>query len=230
MRTRTLTQLIADVRARADMEGDGHVTDAMITVWLNQGIADLWDMLVFSDPERHYVTDTISTTTGTESYVLPDDFYQMRGVDVEIQGRRYPIEPLQFQERLGPLTDGDLAVFGAPVTRYQVRSSGIDGSGTRLYFDPDPGTHTYRIHYVQAPQLLASGTDELDGVAGWEDYPVEFARKLALERQEQDSSPAHAALEQLRGRIRKMASLRDAGGSPRIADVRGRNNLRFRSL
>ena len=67
MRTRTLTQLIADVRARADMEGDGHVTDAMITVWLNQGIADLWDMLVFSDPERHYVTDTISTTTETES-------------------------------------------------------------------------------------------------------------------------------------------------------------------
>lgn len=225
-RVRTLQSLIDDVRARADMDGDGHVTDAMITTWLNQGIAELWDELVYADPDSYYETDTFSTVANTESYTLPDDFYQVRGVDVVMNGRRFPLEPLTFQERIGPATT--LSGYeGEPFMRYSIRRRSIDGSTSSIFFDPPPtGVYSILLHYVQAPQLLADPSDVLDGVAGWEDYPVVYAVIAALDRQEQSSTFARADLERISARIKRMAGLRDSGEPPQIADVRGRGRGR----
>lgn len=227
-RARTLTSMITDVRRRADMVGDGHVTDAMLTDWLNQGLAELWDLLILQWPDRFYTTETITTSANTEAYLLPEDFYQIRGVDLVIQGQRIPMDPMTFQERVGPGTGGSLGYYGVPDMRYAVRQSVALG-GMALYLDPPPrGTYTLLVHYCYAPTLLVAGGDEFDGVAGWEDYAVEYTRALALERQEQDSSPAHAAMARLRARINQMAGLVDASEQPVIANVRHSGNRRGR--
>lgn len=222
MRTRTLAQLITDVRDRADMNNDAHVTDAMITVWLNQGCAELWDILLYADPDRCFRTIDVQTTAGTDTYELPEDFYQIRGLDLIIQGRQIPVEPFSFQERVGPTTGTLVGYYGAPATRYMVRfSDDVTPPALALVFDPDPGTQLYRLYYIFTPALLVDTDDTFDGIAGWEDYAVEYARKCALERQEQDSSPAVYAMAALKARIEKMSAMKDAAYQPRIVDVRG---------
>jgi hypothetical protein len=222
MRTRTLAELRTDVRNRADMVNDAHVTDAMLTTWLNQGIAELWDILLYADPDRCFRQIDVSTTAGVSTYELPEDFYQIRGLDLIIQGRQIPVEPFTFQERVGPTAGTLVGYYGAPSTRYMVRfSDDVATPALALVFDPDPGTQTYRLYYIFTPTLLSADGDTFDGVAGWEDYAVEYARKCALERQEQDSSPAAFAMAALKARIEKMATLKDASYQPTIADVRG---------
>lgn len=213
-RTRTLTQLLADVRSRGDFEGDGHVTDAMLTVWLNQGIAEWRDHQVFADPDYFRIATTVNTTAGTVLYALPAAFAEIRGVAVVIQGRHFPIEKLNFQERVGPIQT-TYGLWGVPATRWEVR-------GDFLRFDPDPGTNEYILDYIPTITDLAAGGDTVDGVRGWEDYAVTYALICALDRQEQDSSHARADLAKLAMRIKKMAGLRDMDSSHRISDVRGR--------
>lgn len=226
-RTRTLQSLIDDARARADMFDDPNVTDADLTLWINQGIAELWDMLAKADPDQLYLSTTITTISGEAEYVVPADFYQVRGVDVVVNGTYYPLPPLTFQERIGPSANM-IGFFGEPMMRYQVRRRGLSGASTRLFLDPPPRqVYSVVLHYVQSPPLLVATTDVFDGSAGWEDYPVIFAASVALERQERSSAAQRADLAKLQKRITSMAAMKDHGEEPRIADVRGRGRGRM---
>lgn len=219
-RARSLTALLADVRYRADMVNDAHVTDTMLTVWINQGIAELWGILTRAWPDRYYVTSTFNTVAGTEAYAVPADFVKIRGLDLQIQGQRIPVHQGAFQERVGPGTGNTLGYFGIPDMTYTIRRAATIGMS--VYLDPIPtSVLSMRLHYIGTPTLLAVGADEFDGVAGWEDYAVEFARALALERSEQDSTPARVALATLKQRIKTEAAETDAAEQSVIADVRG---------
>lgn len=219
-RTRTLVQLRTDVRARGDFENDGHVTDAMLNVWINQGICEWRDIQTFEDPDYFLTSTTIATTEGTVSYNLPGTFAEARGVDLVVGSgsnvRHVPIERLNFAERVGPARSF-YAGYGVPCTRWDLR-------GDTLFFDPDPGTNSYILHYIPGFTDLSVDASTVDGVRGWEDYAVTYALICALDRQEQDSSHARADLAKLAARIKKMAGLRDMASSHRIADVRGRRN------
>ncbi len=220
-RARTLTSMMTDVRYRADMVNDGHVTDTMLTLWINQGLAELWDYLCKRYPDRYYSTSTFVTVSGTRAYAVPANFYQIRGLDLQIQGQEIPVPSLTFQERVGPGTGNVLGYYGVPDLRYSVRYNDTL-AGMAVYLDPPPTSAlTFLLHYIRNIPLLAVGADTFDGVAGWEDFAVEYARALALERSEQDSTPAHAALARVKARINEMASLTDAAEQPKIADVRG---------
>lgn len=221
--TRTLQQIRDDARFRADAVGDGNVTDAQLNDWINDAIAELWDMLVEADPDRYYRTSTITTTAGTQSYALPEDFYQVRRVDRISSGRRIMVEPFLLQE-----VDTDTDVRDPELVRYRVMGAGIDGTAARLYLMPDPGGGSYELHYVQAPQRLVNNADAFDGAGGWELYVVLHVAIAILGRQERDTTYLERERARVEQRIRAMARKRDSGRAPRIADVRSGRRWRER--
>lgn len=220
-RTSTLTELIAQVRARTDQEVDGAVDDtAHLTPWINNGIAAFWKEVTKTDPGWFLVTDTVSTTAGTKEYAVPADCMLIRGVEYESSGTTIELEQFPWQERNHGLSHGFDRGHIQP--RYHFLRNGIDGTGARLVFRPDPGTRTYTIHYVPNPTKLAAGGDAFDGIAGFEEYVIEYACILVRNKQDEDPSPHERLLAVQQQNIQDLASERDVSGTARIARVRGR--------
>jgi hypothetical protein len=220
MRARTLTELLTEVRALTDTVGDPHVTDAQLTVWINQGIAELWRKLVTVSPDRYAVEATIATTAGDDAYDLEDDFMSIYRVCKMDGTRRIPLE--QFEVVGAPYHAPDPSASGQR-PRYRVMGGGLDGSTTQIYFDPDPGTATYEYWYIQAPQLLVTGGDTFDGVAGYEDWVVNYTSlKVFIRQQDPEQVGIQAEMMRIEANIAASAARRDVGRAARIVDVRPR--------
>jgi hypothetical protein len=220
-RLRTLDQIVDEARIRADQVGSQAVSTAQAYLLVNQRLAELWELLTVADPDRYHVSATIDTVPGELEYELPDDFMQIRLVSKIIGTQRVTIEPFRVQElnrvRNSLVYD---PVLGAPAVRYRVMGQGLDGSATRLRFEPDPGTGSFEVWYVQAPQLLVEGEDVFDGVGGWESY-ISVAVAIDMKfKTEEETAPLERQLAEYRRRIMSMSRLRDQGRAPVIADVR----------
>lgn len=214
--TRTLAEIQTEVRVLTDTVNDRHISDAHLTYWINQGLAELRGILLRLDPDRHVTTTTVSTTAGTAGYNLPANFLSLRRVDLVEGTRRYPIEQFQLQEP--PYWYSDFAGSGAPpyaATRYRL-------IGDQITFDPDPGTRTFTLYYVQVPTRLAAGGDTVDGVIGWEDWIVMFVAARVRVRNEEDPSFELAEMARIEDKIKAEAANRDSGQAPKIGDVRPR--------
>lgn len=228
-RTRTLAQLRDEVRAITDTEDDPHSPDATLNRWLNQGISKVWNILVRADQLRHMVTTpaTINTTSGTTLYALPSDFMEVVLVSLVNGDNRTTIEPYEMQERNSHINS--VAVFGAYGTtnvRYRVMGQGINGSLARIELIPDPGNNAYEVHYVQQPQVLSADGDAFDGIAGFEDYAINWAaRKVAL-REENFAlaSQLIADIREAEASIIDMASERESGRPRQIQNTYSRGH------
>lgn len=226
-RTSTLAELIAQVRARTDQEVDSAVDDAShLTPWINNGIAAAFEELTKANPDWYLLTDTIVTTAGTLEYALPADFMLMRGV--EYNHGRATIEVHEFA--WGERNRGFSVPPSFQSVRYRVIRNGIAGDGVRIAFRPDPGARTYTIHYVPNPPELALGADAFDGIAGFEEFVIEFACIKVRVKQEEDPTPHERALAYERERIQGLAHQRDVSGSSHVARVRPRRFSRARGV
>lgn len=226
-RTLDLSQLISQVRARTDQEINSAVDDALhLTPWINNGIADCFEQLTKANPDWYLLTDTVSTTTGTLEYALPADFMLMRGVEYLNNQLTIELSEFAWGERN--------RAFALPPSfhhvRYRVMRNGIAGDGVRIAFRPDPGTREYTIHYVPNPPRLSDGADLFDGIAGFEEYVIEFACILVRNKMEEDPAPHERLLAFQRERIQGLAHQRDVSGSSHVARVRRRRFSRARGV
>lgn len=237
-RTVTLTTLIARVRRETDQEYDvavvsaPAVTDATITDWLNEGIAEIWQTLVTSDPDRALTTSTIAVVSGTEEYALPSGFEAIRGLDYPVDGgsRYVDVRPYQFAERnLLTRTGATLATIGGePPFRYRVQRNGVSGSSARISLRPVPtAAVTLQIHYVAVPAALAAGGDTFDGIIGLEGFAVAYARMKIHQRMQEPDGVAAAMGEMARisENIKLEAGRRDRSGFEVVADVMSYGSL-----
>ncbi len=201
-RTRTTTELIADVRLRADDED--FRTDAEIKRYLNQSIYKLYGKLIAMADEDHLVkSDTISVTAGTSIYDLPSDCHPsgLKFFRVTLSSdRRMRIEKATTDE-----IDVETRNYGWDY--YQCQPKFRMYGQKQVRFIPEPqAAYTVTVEYV--PQLtcfntggtaikeLSADTDYFDGQFGWEEWIVldsaikirndqeEDVRALQLERAE----------------------------------------------
>ena len=129
-RTRTLTDLIADVRDRADVENSTHVTDAQITRYINQSGAALHAMMVEHDEDEFTEELTLTAAAGVEYSTIGTgaggEFlevkpYKIVGVDVvDSNGISYPVPRYMHGERANLESAGITSVF--QLTRYRWRA------------------------------------------------------------------------------------------------------------
>lgn len=153
-RTRTLTEMIAEVRQRADMVNSTFVTDDEITRWINLGVAKLYDILVKARGVDYYLRSYETTTSSTEPTVfLPHNFYKLVGIDAQYDGYWHAVEKMPFQsERNIYQSSGPWYRAGFP---YKYNFFG----GTRIEFYPEPtGSFPVRIWYIPHAPVLTNGT------------------------------------------------------------------------
>jgi len=139
----TIQQLIDQSRRRADMEFSAFVEDAELIDYINDGVTELYDLLVAAyGNDYFYAFADTAFVVNTNSYPLPSDFYKLIGVDLETGTGTGKYDPAgNFMERQRTRSSGRL--------RYRMR-------GDKLFWTPDPtDTRNYRLHYVPtAPRLV----------------------------------------------------------------------------
>lgn len=223
-RTRTLTQLIADVRDRTDTENSQHVTDAQITRYINQGIAALYAMIVEQDENSFAEQCSFYTVAGAEtSEILTEPTegtavnpYKILGVDVvNANGLSYPVPRFMHGERAFLDTeDGTWGVLTR--THYQWR-----GTGTLYWAPPWEQAVLIRVTYIPSPTDLTAGTDVYDGRTGWEEWVTLDASIRVLLKEESDVSDFVRERATVQDRILRQIIARDRARPKRIRDVVG---------
>lgn len=210
-RTRTLTDLIADVRQRTNQESSTFVTDAEVTEYVNQEIAELYARIVQAQGPVHYRTSSsISVTSGTALYSLPADFWQLQAVEATIggvTGRLRPFMPVEHPW----LANGGTYAWVAPV-RYRLQANQIE-------FLPATQSFTATLYYTAAPPRLVSGSDTFDGFAGYEMAAIYGACAVVLQKEESDPGFYLSQKERIYQHIQAVASQRDANEPERVQDI-----------
>ena len=151
-----LAQLRTASRQRADMVNSTFVSDAELSSYINASYYELYDLLVQKYGNDYYVKEYSFNLAGNQSrYDLPDDFYKLLGVDLEIGSGPdgyVSLRPFSLAERNRYSTANVQTWIGVTNLRYRL-------SGNKLWFTPSPQTgQTIRIWYIPR---LAELVDEV---------------------------------------------------------------------
>lgn len=217
-RTRTLAQLRAEVRDRADIENSQHITDAQITRYINQSAASLHAMMAETCEDwfltREATTAPAASTgasAGTTEIALQASFYKIIAVEAQVGGRFVRLQRWGWQEHAG-LTETDTT--GGPY--YYRIAEGY------YVITPDVPTGTaLRTYYIPAFSDLSADADTYDGRDGWEEWVVLDAAIKCMVKEESDVRPLVAEREKLEARLVRQMQNRDVGRPPKVADVTG---------
>lgn len=221
-RNRSGQDLINDSYKRSDNESatDRHPRTDVLR-YVNQGGAELWDLLIEARGPEFYqgAPQSITTTANTTSYALETTFYML--VSVYLDGTTGgPLKPFSTQEE--PMLRNASSVGEAPLY-YQLRRSAA-GANTIVILPAHSAGLTIKVNWVPAfTDLTDSSGSNFEGVNGWEEYIVAFAARCMAVKDEE--WPLAKELEnemaRLRARIMKLAPKRDMHRARRVKDVRG---------
>lgn len=214
---KTLAQLRADARERADMTNSVFVSDATFNGWINDGIKELWDKLTEA-VEDYALTQFAFTITSGNTVNCPSDFYKLRGID-DLSDSNNPktVRKFMFAERNEYSTNR----LGVPYDIFSEVYYRLVGS--RIFFmPPEQAARAYQLWYVPVATTLTLDADTFDGINGWYEYPVLIAARKALAKEESDTTEINRQLKEQTDRIDALKGSRDQNGPERVSRVRNR--------
>jgi hypothetical protein len=154
---------------------------------------------------RYFEKEHQITTDGSNhSYLIPDNFLSLIGVDFEVNannGERRPLQPLMVQQR-----NAFTGVGGSTESVYY----SMIGDKLRLYPKPVSG-QVYHLVYIPQPTDLTSSSDntEVDVVTpDGEAFLLWHMAFRALAKEESDTRVASQEREAARERLYNWAALR----------------------
>jgi hypothetical protein len=222
--TTSLSSLITRSRRRADQENSTFCTDAEVTDYINEAIAELHEMMV-NEYELYYVSSTsFSLPTGHADgdnvKDLPNNFWKALGCDFASGGVTRRIRRYMFQER---------NVYESPMLKQGYMADTffiIQGDQIRFIPESPPGG-TVTLWWIPEPQQFDPGSpsDQLYTVDkalanGFERFLVLDAAIKMLQKEESDTQILVAEREGVRHRLMLAAKDRTPGESRAIADVK----------
>jgi len=217
----TLLELRTQVRQRADQEKSAFITDPELTTYINNSIAELWDLLLEAYGSEYGVADPyqFSTVANQTQYALPADFYDLKGVDVNLNGNEWStVDKFNFNERNRFQNVGTWSVLGLPSIRYRLL-------GNKIMFSPIPdGSTNVQIWYRPVATKLVADSDTLDDLNAYSEYVITDAAIKCMQKEESDVSVLMAQKADLRKRIQDKAANRDASKPSTVSDVSVEND------
>lgn len=220
MKTVTLTELLADVRALYEIRSLA-LDDTVLTRWLNQAIALVHDKVANINPDQLTTGNyTLSVVSGTQTYTLSSiiaTFYKGNGLDIALEsGEYFPLQTFPWEER--HLYAGN-AVQRAD-TRYRYM-------GDTLWLEPKPTfTCNAIVRYIPVATTLTTGASTWDTIDRWDEFSVaQVALKCAIK----EGSETKALVDlrnYLQAHIEQMAKVRDVAHHESVRDVRLMNYSR----
>lgn len=215
--TRTLTEMIQEVRDLADVPGTNFITDAMVTRWLNLGLKKVYEMAYAADPDAYDMKKDTSITTvaGTDNYTLPADFWKQKGISLTQGDFTGKLERMDF----GGKRDWYNNEQGVPRFWHFYTRSKI------LLFPTPDGAYPLTIWYVPVYTQLATGSDTFDGIHGFEEYGIYEAAIKCRIKSEGEINELLAMKSVVENEISDMAAERDIGGYSGIEEAVGDTEL-----
>lgn len=214
--TRTLAQLRTSVLSRFQWENSPDIlpggSTSQLNEWINEGIAELYDLLLDKADDRFVVTPNvgdgsqISLVAGQDTYALPSTFYRGRKVEILMSGT------------IGSGTERYKRLFTAAVDASHVYTMwGLVAKGYRYRYQgqnvvlmPTPqAPDTIRVWYIPyAPRLVADG-DTLEGWNQYEELVIQLAGLRGRMREELPTDDVEREIARLTARIRSASDGRD---------------------
>jgi hypothetical protein len=192
----TLTEMLTELRARGGYRRSTSLTDAVLTPFLNTGIAEVHDLIVKHNPDVLVTSADIPTVAGTATIALPSTFYKSRRVDLVEGSVSTRLRSFEIDEEtyLGESTVWDSAERSSR-PRYMLQA------GT-IRFSPVPtSVQTIRLWFIPHATKLVSGGDVYTGYNGHEDLVYEHALRLCKARDRMSTADHDAAIARLTKRL-----------------------------
>ncbi len=214
----TLAELKLQARQRADMTRSNFVSDSELTSYLNSAIAELYDILCEAYGEDYFLTEFEFTTTDEEGYTLPDEFYELKRLDIKLDTENWlTLQRFNLNQETN-LRSSTYVAFGGYVNiKYRIM-----GNSIKLAPLPSPGS-TVRALYVPLPIKLVDDADTLQDFNYYSEFVIVTAAAKMLNKEESDTAHLDAERAQQIARIQSKAGARDAANSEQITDIYATN-------
>lgn len=204
----TLAQLRLRCQEESDNVNESFIQNSEWLSYINASYQDLYGQIVEAFGNDYFrqstATGTTFTTDGTNQFfALPEGFFKLLGVDLQIGGTGHWVSLKQF-------------AF-AERNALSLNNSSIPMAG-----------QTLRMFWVPQPTLLVADDDDIDGVNGWEEFIIIDSCIKALAKEESDVSVFMARRQILQQRLDSEIENRDATGTLRVADSRGSGAVAMR--
>jgi hypothetical protein len=171
---KTLSQLILLARQSADMEGDPLCDDPEITVYVNDGLRDLYLAYTTHYTDAYLLSQQFTVATGVTTAPLPTGYLKSRGVDWFTGNRWKPLGHFNWRER-GSYHSGRRAHRIDTVIRLDPIHLDLSGS--------------YQIWYYPTAPVLTAPSSALDVLMDqWSDFIVSYAAAHMLTKAKLDNS------------------------------------------
>lgn len=215
----TLATLRARAQTLADLTDSSFVTNAEWTMFINDGLRALYDILVTKHSDYFESTNSQAIVVDQSDYALPADFMTLLDVSFIPVGETdfFTVFPFERKhENYLARNDIEFITWDGRTKLYYA----LRGGNIRLL--PAPSGGTLRLRYVPVVTALSSDSDTLpQGVFDhWSIYIVWSAVADAMAKQEADVTFAQAKMQEARAHIERTAMQRDQHISQVIADVR----------
>ncbi len=197
------------------MEDDGNfVSDAELNDYANEGISNLYDMMVDGAAKIFSVNAPILTVVGDNSYSLPSDFYRLVSIDISIGGRYFPGTP-------GDIRDLARMASNPPIEeefRYYLRHDMADGSW-ELFAFPILTAANLAVVYVPEAPTLVNDTDVVSGPNRWHEHIEVVAALMMRSKENKDTTSLEFKKRDLEKRIMDHIRDIDVGTPAQIRDL-----------
>lgn len=225
-----LKDLVLLARQQADQEVSKFCNDREVTVYLNNGVSSLHDLVVqkYEDYIAKEITWDASISPNGEytfEQIGLTDFYKSLGLDIVIGDVRFRLRPYMFSERnrydVYPGLYAGIGSYGSlAASQYHIL-------GDKMRIIPRPivaGTFSW-FYVPTAFQFDWTNPEQELGfnyafAPGWEEYITVYAAIRMVRKEEGMTRLLDEELMRLKRRIEEAAGKRDAGESWAIADVR----------
>lgn len=213
----TLLDLRTRARERADMVGSQFISDSALSTIVNQGLMELYDLVVSAYEDYFTISSTFTVNSGASSYTLPANFYKLRALDFQVGPNNYAqCREFAFNERNRTQTDVAWISYNTPARQYRIM-------GNDLLLRPSTNAQgNYLLWYVPAPAALVADADTIPTAlskSGWDEYIVLFTAERMLSKEESSITDVRNERIELANRITNLAANRQADQSSQIQDV-----------
>lgn len=142
-------------RQRADMQHSFFIGETELKGYINASYKELYDVLT-SRFEDYYSEREVFTLTSGNTHPLPDDFYKLRGMDLQIADQAWvTMDKFNFNDRnaINNATVWPFYYVYNYQVMYRVMADNIE------FLPIQNALQTYRLWYIPKAQDLAEGVD-----------------------------------------------------------------------
>lgn len=213
-----VSDLILQVRQRADMVNSNFCTDDEILGYLNQAHQDAYQAVVKAS-EGYFATSAPLTVTG-ETAALPDDCWKVLGIDHEYNSRTVTMRRFNFADRNQVKSlPGSWRIQGYSRFRYCLTANNV-----RFQPVPDAPFAATLWYVPYTPNLVAGGTLDFP-VAQWDCYLIDTATAVCVAKEERDNRKWERDSEKAMAQLITNVQGRDESEPMTVVDVYRLNTL-----